>query len=577
MSNIIFFDIETNGLIKKRGRGENHLDADYPNIVELSWAIYDERQNLDTKITFIVKPDGKFTIPKDAENVHGISTQQAESEGIEIKSALIAFITAADKCQILSAHNISFDLPIIKTECSRNGIDCTSLGAKKQICTMKSSISLCKIRGATGGYKFPKLEELYKYLFAKDVTQIHRAEDDVRILALCFFELLKRNIINTSINARLGVFQTNIVYNLPNMTEQQNEVFSALDKGMNVKYIASAGSGKTTLLYHMATHYARMGKKIAYVTYGKYQKIESILKIKSLHISVDVFSYQSLANKYFYTTHDTYGNIEKLVAKETPSYDLILFDEAQEISNIFKETIQALITENTNKALQLIFVGDPAQTIYHFIHADSDILKSCDSHFITTRKYQCAFESTSLRIPKATAELCNGMRPECKISPTSSDGIVEYIQCHLQTKDFIDDLNEILADCISKFDKNEICLLAPSVTSPSITEIVSGLNVEVMKFKEVTNAAEYKKIADNIMFGTFYDAKGTERKCVIVLYFDEMYFKYFEKTFKSDVCPNPVYVALTRATEKLILIKREGMKQFACLREDYPLIDMTKK
>ena len=62
------------------------------------------------------------------------------------------------------------------------------------------------------------------------------------------------------------------------------------------------------------------------------------------------------------------------------------------------------------------------------------------------------------------------------------------------------------------------------------------------------------KLKNKLVFSTFHQAKGLERKIVIVFNFDGSYFKYFKKNSNPYECSNELYVAVTRAREHLILL-----------------------
>ena len=64
-------------------------------------------------------------------------------------------------------------------------------------------------------------------------------------------------------------------------------------------------------------------------------------------------------------------------------------------------------------------------------------------------------------------------------------------------------------------------------------------------------------VDDKILITNFHKAKGLERKLVLVLGFDSSYFEYYNKqTSEEDRqhITNPLYVVLTRASERLILL-----------------------
>ena len=62
-------------------------------------------------------------------------------------------------------------------------------------------------------------------------------------------------------------------------------------------------------------------------------------------------------------------------------------------------------------------------------------------------------------------------------------------------------------------------------------------------------------IDGKVVFCTFHQAKGRERKCVIVYHFDLSYFTFYARDCNMSVCSNALYVALTRSSETLIVLE----------------------
>ena len=58
--------------------------------------------------------------------------------------------------------------------------------------------------------------------------------------------------------------------------------------------------------------------------------------------------------------------------------------------------------------------------------------------------------------------------------------------------------------------------------------------------------------------------KGRERKCVILTGFDESYFEFYDRKWKKEeeLLPNVIYVAATRASERLIIIQDKNKLPF---------------
>ena len=68
------------------------------------------------------------------------------------------------------------------------------LSTVKTFCTMEKTVDICKING-NYGYKFPKLQELYFYLFNENFEFAHDAMVDVKATAKCYFELKRKYLI----------------------------------------------------------------------------------------------------------------------------------------------------------------------------------------------------------------------------------------------------------------------------------------------------------------------------------------------------------------------------------------------
>jgi len=60
-------------------------------------------------------------------------------------------------------------------------------------------------------------------------------------------------------------------------------------------------------------------------------------------------------------------------------------------------------------------------------------------------------------------------------------------------------------------------------------------------------------IKDKLIFSTFHQVKGLERKIVFVFGFDHSYLTYYKIDNDPLICPNELYVATTRAKERLFL------------------------
>ena len=83
----LFFDTETTGLPKRYDAPSSDLENWSCRLVQLSWLMEDDSKTLLSKGDLIIKPDG-FEIPKQASDVHGITTEMALEKGVDLKKAV---------------------------------------------------------------------------------------------------------------------------------------------------------------------------------------------------------------------------------------------------------------------------------------------------------------------------------------------------------------------------------------------------------------------------------------------------------------------------------------------------------
>ena len=188
--NTLIFDTETSGLPASYKAPFSDVRA-WPRIVEIAWIVIDPEFRPVSSSQFIVRPDG-FEISAGASSVHGITTAKATAEGSPLRYVMACFAEDLSETDLLVAHNIDFDFPVVNCELIRSKVS-SSLATKRRFCTMKSTTELCNIPGNYGP-KWPKLEELYRFLFARTFSEAHRAMHDVQATAECYLELCRRGI-----------------------------------------------------------------------------------------------------------------------------------------------------------------------------------------------------------------------------------------------------------------------------------------------------------------------------------------------------------------------------------------------
>lgn len=201
---VLVYDTETAGLPKNYKLSAEEDLTNYPYVLQLGAKIlelvFDSNNNLENanvvySLNTLVKPIRGFEeviVNAKAQAVHGISAEKAK-EGNTIENVAFLFQGMNNSVDFIVCHNVNFDKNVMNSELLRLGIEPKYKQGAKIFCSMKYSTFLLKIPNTYNGFKFPKLEELYKYLFNEEMGIKHKAHDamgDVDATVDCLLKLL---------------------------------------------------------------------------------------------------------------------------------------------------------------------------------------------------------------------------------------------------------------------------------------------------------------------------------------------------------------------------------------------------
>ena len=208
MKDVLTFDCETTGLPPKGAKWDVDF-AEFPNIVQLAWAVNEKERS------YIIKPEG-WEIPEASTEVHGITAERANAEGVPFADIIGEFLEDCEKARLLVGHNIYFDTSIVKAMILRimgreyydaKAVDAADIAlvddeikelphllalSKKMMKTIKF-VGALYADGRPG--KYPKLEELYNKCFPGETFPAHDALEDVKACKRCIPVLVENGII----------------------------------------------------------------------------------------------------------------------------------------------------------------------------------------------------------------------------------------------------------------------------------------------------------------------------------------------------------------------------------------------
>lgn len=353
--------------------------------------------------------------------------------------------------------------------------------------------------------------------------------------------------------------------NLPNASEEQKQIVRDIQDN-NVIVDSVAGSGKTTCNLHIAKQYPN--KNILLLTYNAKLKAETREKIRSLDLNnIEAHSYHSFCYRYYDDICYNDTVIKQIIIgnrkqTRTFNYDIIIIDETQDMSILYYELICKLYTDNNNKNAKVCILGDQYQSIFQFNGADSRYIKFAQHIFnLNDFPWKLTKLSQSFRITNNNSNFVNrcmlGFNRMISYKKPNESNVV-YLQCDSYSDEVFILLKEYLA---KGYSPEDIFILAPSLRSNKCParQLENKIKTEIPSISVYVPVSDDDKLDSDILhnklvFSTFHQVKGLERKIIIVYNFDNSYFKYFKKDNDPLVCPNELYVATTRALEHTVLV-----------------------
>jgi DNA polymerase III epsilon subunit-like protein len=203
---VLVFDTETTGLPPRTPRNAptppiEELATTWPHVVQLSGLLFDTKEKKVVEMfDHIIKLPADVPLPDESVAIHGISREMCETQGIDIKVALISFTLCFEKAHSIVAHNLEFDKGVLQVELFRN--DYVNIFNKKLIleyCTMKygekiTNLTMVSKFSGKNIKKSPKLIELHEHLFgvSERPLNLHNSLIDVLVCARCYTKMSVR-------------------------------------------------------------------------------------------------------------------------------------------------------------------------------------------------------------------------------------------------------------------------------------------------------------------------------------------------------------------------------------------------
>jgi len=352
------------------------------------------------------------------------------------------------------------------------------------------------------------------------------------------------------------------------ISNEQWNMISYFEQKNHIMCHAVAGAGKTTTLLLCTRRFP--DKKYLILTYNKRLQLDAQIKSNG---KVPVYTFHAIASRLYAKNIKDDTSLKKVIVKQPSKkiyFDVIMIDEAQDMTIEYYILVRFLI--RNNPSCQIIIVGDELQAINEYKGANREFLTKADRIYeeFGGKWINCKL-SISQRLTKTMAKFVNNQLYKSNII-VGGNTINENVKpIYLSLNFWIDSnknrVKDIIDRSVKKFGCENIFILAASVRElrkrtgkePLIAWLIRcGLS----EYPIYVSGNDDEVLNQDLIKGklailSFNAVKGCERKCVILISFDESYFKYFGKKWDNiEKIPNVLTMAATRASSLLIVISQ---------------------
>lgn len=186
----LIFDTETSGMYHFDKR---ELDPAQPALMQLGMIMVDTASWEPKLQTSMLIEDEVSWVDQDASKIHGISVQDCQRYGVPQAVACQLFRHLLTRVDCLVAHNLDFDMLIMKTAMLRSSVTMPRLDDLQRVCTMKDCTEVLKLSSDhfSDRYKWPSLQQAFRHFTDCEMDGGHDAMVDAEACLTVFRNLVE--------------------------------------------------------------------------------------------------------------------------------------------------------------------------------------------------------------------------------------------------------------------------------------------------------------------------------------------------------------------------------------------------
>lgn len=363
-------------------------------------------------------------------------------------------------------------------------------------------------------------------------------------------------------------------------SSEQLSIRESIISGYNVIVNATPGSGKTSTCVMLIT---TLPYNILVLTFSRSLYIDGREKLKRNGFENKIYSFYSLDGfSYRYYNGRLAGDIDFSTKIRSFNYDVIIVDECQDIGEKHYKFIKKVLQDNINPAPVIVLMGDIKQCIFSdmdSVASDSRYLSMGELIFPSKRPWIFRNLSQTFRMTKQICQFVNNtllnnlyinIKSNKDLSITKGDSPQSitsifnnntYKPRYLFFNSHNCIVNEINYYLSLGYSIDDILILSPSVKKSYIIQnlvnVLAFSHNIYLQSSDDNLRYEHRYGTNKLKVLTFHTSKGLESKVVIVLHFDISLSRFY-KNIDLQECPNLLYVAVTRASERLTVCHSNG-------------------
>jgi hypothetical protein len=336
-----------------------------------------------------------------------------------------------------------------------------------------------------------------------------------------------------------------------------------------------AGSGKTTTILFKAM--SCPNKRILQLTFNAMLCKDVRKRVKAMGITnLEIHTYHSLAVKYYLPNAYNDEGITNILAinlpltTTCPPLDFIFMDEAQDMTITYMKFIKKFMGDSGSENATIWSIGEKQQAINAYRGANFMFLTKAGEIWNKPFSELCLTTSFRLTIPMVNF-INKIMYGDSRLNAIKDGERVDYWIGN--SFDAYKSIGNSLVKGMKRgiYKPEDIFVISPSIKSANAPFlklenylVLHGIPCLVPTSDDMVLTDEV--IGGKVAFTTIHQTKGRERKVAICYGFDESYFKYYLKNGNELECPNTLYVMVTRASHKLVVIHDGKFKALPFLK-----------